>query len=995
MEVRFKERLSELVKQYKTDNDIYHDLMQFRVREILLVATIYDAFILEEEDKLTEKIFGEYHQLNLSTAPRITSVSFGEEALEILRKRTFDMVILTMRIDEISPFELAGRIREVNPNIPIMLLLNDNTEIALLAEKRERLSHLDKVFVWNGDSKIFLAMIKYIEDKINAVKDTKIGLVRVILLVEDSIRYYSRYLPLLYTEIMKQTQRIISDEQLGDMKKLLRMRARPKVLMADSYEEAQRIIEEYQDYLLCLISDMKFSKRGRRDEQAGIELIDYVRSRVPDLPILLQSADPANAGRARELNASYMDKNSESLSRELTDFFFRYLGFGDFVFRDREGKPIGRARSMEEFKDLLFTVPDESLVYHANRNHFSGWLMARGEIQIAKELQPVKVSDFSSTADLRKHLIEVYAGVQQNKTRGRVVPFDESLLDDMYHVLRLGEGSLGGKGRGTAFLHLMIENCRLNTIITDVNIRIPQTAVIGTEEYDLFIEHNGLLELFSGELPYRQLKERFLASDLSPVLRNRLRRYLEHSSGPLSVRSSGTFEDSLSQPFAGIYDTFLLPNNHEDFELRLRHLEEAVKLVYASILSESARAYFDAIDYKTDEEKMAVLIQEVVGSRQGRYFYPHFSGVAQSYNYYPVAYLKPEDGIAVIGIGLGKYVIDGEKAFRFCPRYPKIDFLSPEDQLYSSQQEFYGIDMQDDHVNLIEGDDATLARLPVGEAGDQGALQYCVSTWDYQNNRLQIGAELRGPKIVNFAYILKYEAFPLARVLEVVLDMVKGAMGTPVEIEFAVDLNKAANGKPTFYVLQIKPLLGDLEEYNLDFSAIDRNDLLLYSERAMGNGTIGDVRDLIYVDPERFDRSCTQEMTGELEKLNARMKKEGRKYILIGPGRWGSRDPWLGVPVNWNHISNVKVIVEVELPDFKVDPSLGSHFFHNVTSMNIGYFDIPYNSGANFVDWHWLGSCKAAGRSEHLVHLRFGKPLVAKMDGRKRISVIFKPDSRT
>jgi hypothetical protein len=369
--------------------------------------------------------------------------------------------------------------------------------------------------------------------------------------------------------------------------------------------------------------------------------------------------------------------------------------------------------------------------------------------------------------------------------------------------------------------------------------------------------------------------------------------------------------------------------------------------------------------------------------------------VAQSYNYYPVAYLKPEDGIAVIGIGLGKYVIDGEKAFRFCPRYPKIDFLSPEDQLYSSQQEFYGIDMQDDHVNLIEGDDATLARLPVGEAGDQRALQYCVSTWDYQNNRLQIGSELRGPKIVNFAYILKYDAFPLGRVLEVVLDMVKGAMGTPVEVEFAVDLNKDANGKPTFYVLQIKPLLGDLEEYNLDFSAIDRNDLLLYSERAMGNGTIGDVRDLIYVDPERFDRSRTQEMTGELEKLNARMKKEGRKYILIGPGRWGSRDPWLGVPVNWNHISNVKVIVEVELPDFKVDPSLGSHFFHNVTSMNIGYFDIPYNSGANFVDWRWLGSRKAAGRSEHLVHLRFGKPLVAKMDGRKRISVIFKPDSRT
>ena len=991
MEVQFRERLSELVKQYKTDNDIYHDLMQFRVREILLVATIYDAFILEEEDKLTEKIFGEYHQLNLSTAPRITSVSFGEEAIEILKVRSFDMVILTMRIDEISPFELSKRIREVNPSIPILLLLNDNTEISLIAEKKERLASLDKVFVWNGDSKIFLAMIKYIEDKLNAVKDTKIGLVRVILLVEDSIRYYSRYLPLLYTEIMKQTQRIISDEHLVDMKKLLRMRARPKVLMAESYEEAQGIIEKYKDYILCLITDMKFPVEGRREDQAGMKLINYVRDQVPDLATLLQSSDPINAGKARELNASYIDKNSENLSKELTDFVFRYLGFGDFVFRDRKGQPIGRARSMEEFKDLLFTVPDESLVYHANRNHFSGWLMARGEIQIAKELQPIKVSDFPSTAGLRQHLIEVHDQLQQNKTRGQVVPFDESLLDEVHHVLRLAEGSLGGKGRGMAFLHLMIEKCDLNTIISDVNIRIPQTAVIGTEEYDFFIEQNGLTEFFTRTVAYREVKARFLAADLSPGLRNKLRRYLKYSNGPLSVRSSGMFEDSLSQPFAGIYDTFLLPNNHPDFNVRLRQLEEAVKLVYASILSESARAYFDAISYKTDEEKMAVLIQDVVGARHGRYFYPDFSGVAQSYNYYPVAYLKPEDGISVIGIGLGKYVIDGEKAFRFCPHYPKIDFVSPEEQLELSQQEFYGIDMMEDHVNLIEGDDATLSRLSVGEAQEHGALQYCVSTWDYQNNRLQVGGELPGPRIVNFAYILKYDYFPLAKVLEVVLDIVKGAMGTPVEIEFAVDLNKAGNGKPNFYILQIKPLLGDLEEYNLDLSEVRREELVLYSDRAMGNGRIDGLKDIIFVDPERFDKTRTVEMTREIEELNNLMKQEDRGYILIGPGRWGSRDPWLGIPVNWNHISNVKVIVEAELPDFKVDPSLGSHFFHNVTSMNIGYFDIPCNSAANFIDWEWLRSHKAAHRSEHLVHLRFEDSLVAKMDGRKRISVVFKP----
>jgi len=994
MEVPFRQRLTELVKQYKTDNDIYHDLMQFRVREILLVATIYDAFILEEEDKLTEKIFGEYHQLNLSTAPRITSVSFGEEAIEILKNRSFDMVILTMRIDEISPFELSRRIREVNPDIPILLLLNDNTEISLIAEKRDRLTYLDKVFVWNGDSKIFLAMIKYIEDKINAVKDTKIGLVRVILLVEDSIRYYSRYLPLLYTEIMKQTQRIITDEHLVEVKKLLRMRARPKVLMAETFEEAQAVIEEYKDYMLCLITDMKFPIQGKRDDQAGVMLVEYVRRQVPDLAILLQSAEAEAADTARELDASYINKNSENISVELTEFVFRYLGFGDFVFRNRKGEPIGRARSMEEFRDLLFTVPDESLVYHANRNHFSGWLMARGEIQIAKELQPVKVSDFTSTAGLRKHLLEVHEQVQQDQTRGQVVPFDESLLDEVHHVLRLGEGSLGGKGRGMAFLHLMIEKCDLNALVSNVNIRIPQTAVIGTEEYDFFVDQNNLRDLFTRAVAYREVKERFLAGDLSPGLRNKLRRYLKYSEGPLSVRSSGMFEDSLSQPFAGIYDTFLLPNNHPEFGVRLQHLEEAVKLVYASILSDSARAYFDAISYKTDEEKMAVLIQGVVGSRHGQYYYPHFSGVAQSYNYYPVAYLKPEDGIAVIGVGLGKYVIDGEKAFRFCPHYPKIDFVSPEEQLEFSQQEFYGIDMTDDHVNLIGGDDATLSRLPIGEAQDQGVLQYCASTWDVQNNRMQVGSGVRGPRVVNFAYILKYDYFPLARVLEVVLEFIKGAMGTPVEIEFAVDLAPAGNGRPNFYILQIKPLLGDLEEYNLNLSEVDRDQLVLYSDRAMGNGRIDGLRDVIFVDPERFDKARTVEMTRELEELNNRLKRENRHYILIGPGRWGSRDPWLGIPVNWNHISNVKVIVEAELPDFKVDPSLGSHFFHNVTSMNIGYFDIPCNSGTNFIDWDWLRSHQPAHKSEHFLHLSFEEPLVAKMDGRKRISVIFKPSGK-
>jgi CheY-like chemotaxis protein len=984
----YREVLSELVRQYKTDNDIYHDLMQFRVREILLVATIYDAFILEEEDKLTEKIFGEYHQLNLTTAPRITGVSFGEEAIEILKRRPFDMVILTMRIDEISPFELARKIRQVSGTIPILLLLNDNTEIRLVEEKKERLKYIDKIFVWNGDSKIFLAMIKYIEDKINVVKDTRLGLVRVILLVEDSLRYYSRYLPILYSEIMKQTQRIIADEHLSETKKLLRMRARPKVLMVDSYEEALTVVDAYRDYLLALITDVKFLRGGAASEEAGEKLIRYVREVVPDLPILLQSADPANVRRAAALGASFLDKSSEALSRDLTEFIFNFLGFGDFVFRNPRGEPIARAQTMQQFKELLLTVPEESLVYHADRNHFSSWLMARGEIQIAKNVQPVKVSDFPSTRELREYLLAVQRQVQENKSRGRIIQFSENPPDGQHHVVRLAEGSLGGKGRGMAFLHLLIQNCGLERLVPEMDIRIPQSWVIGTEEYNHFIEKGGLAALFGREESFPKVKERFLAEELSESLHEKLIQFLDYNTAPLSVRSSGMFEDSISQPFSGIYDTYLLPNNHAQFAVRLRQLEDAIKLVYASILSPSARAYFEAINYKIEEEKMAVLIQHVVGSRYGRWFYPHISGVAQSYNYYPVAYLKPEDGIAVIGIGLGKYVIDGEKAFRFCPQYPRLDFLPPEDQLAASQESFFALDMEDPHTELAAGDDATLARLSVDQAASE-LVRHCFSIWDYENSRLAVSGGLKGPPIVNFAQILKYDVFPLAKTLSLILGIVKDAMGISVEIEFAVDLTKA--GKPSFYVLQIKPLLGNLDEYSLDIEGLDRSELLLFTEHAMGNGKVGDISDLIYVDPDRFDRAKTVEITAELDLLNSRLKTEDLHYILIGPGRWGSRDRWLGVPVNWNHISNARIIVEVELRDFKVDPSLGSHFFHNVTAMNIGYFDIPYGSRSDFIDWQWLRRRRPLARTRHLVHLRTERPFVVKMDGRRRISAVYKP----
>jgi CheY-like chemotaxis protein len=984
-----RETIHEILSRYRSDAEIYHDLMQFRVREILLVATAYDAFILEEEGKLTELLFGEYHQLSLSTAPRVTAVSTGEEALRILQERRFDMVIVTMRIDEMTPFELSGKIKNIDAAIPILLLLNNDSDIDLVKDKGERLRQFEKVFVWNGDAKIFLSMIKYIEDKINVVNDTRIGLVRVILLVEDSIRYYSRYLPILHVEIMKQTQRLIADEHLDEMKKLLRMRTRPKVLMAESYEEAIEVFTKYKDYLLCVISDVGFSKERGLDELAGIKLMRYFKSQVEWLPILLQSADPENAKVSAELHTGFLNKNSETLSRDLTDYIMNNLGFGDFVFRDRAGRAIASARSMAEFESLLKTVPDESLVYHADRNHFSSWLMARGEIQIAKYVQPIKVSDFNSYAELREHLIEVCKTVHAQKTRGKLVHFDESVLDDERNVVRLADGSVGGKGRGVVFLNRLIQSSELSVPERGANVVIPHTSIIGTEEYDRFMADNGFQDVFDREQDYDRIKRLAVGGRLSQDLRKKLRLYLARVDGPLCVRSSSQFEDSVYQPFSGIYETYFLPNNHRDSGVRLAHLEEAIKLVYASVYSTSARSYFEAIDYKVGEEKMAVLLQKAVGTKFNGRFYPHFSGIAQSHNYYPVSYLEPGDGIAIIGFGLGKYVVDGEKAWRFCPKYPRIDFIALEDLLRESQASFYALSMEETKVNLLEGSEATLVRLDIDEAEQDGTLDQCISVWDHEDNDVKVGPGYRGPKIVNFAPILKYDYFPLARILDTLIGTIKNAMGMPVEIEFAVNL--LGNGDvPSLYLLQISPLVGNLEDFNLSLDGLSREDLLLHAEKAMGNGTVTGLYDVVYADPERFDRNKTVEMTEELERLNSRMIHENRRYILIGPGRWGSRDRFLGVPVRWPHISNAKIIVEIEMKDFRVDSSLGSHFFHNITSKNIGYFYIPHASDKNFIDWSWLKEQPVADRTEHFVHVRLEKPLTAKMDGRKGVSVIFK-----
>jgi len=980
-----KDELKSVFKKYKNDYDIYHELTLHHVREILLVTSLYDAFILEEEERINENIFGQYSELDLSTAPRITNASDENEAISMLKTRYFDYAIITIRTQQLTPFELAEKLKAIKPDLPIFLLLYDNSDLALINRMKEKIDIFEKVFVWNRNSRIFLAIAKYFEDKMNVENDTKVGLVRVILLVENSVRYYSRYLPILYQEIIKQTQRLITLDNLDAVKKNLRMRARPKVIMATSYEEALEIYNQYRDYLICVISDVKFPRAGQIDDEAGLKLLKKIKSEEPDLPFVLQSSDIEMEKIAESLNVSFINKNSETLAADLTHFITRSLGFGDFIFRDEKGEKISSANSIAEFKDMLSIVPSETIMYHGKRNHFSAWLMARGEIQIAEHLEPLKVSDFKGPEEIRDYIIKATRTIEATITRGGVVDFDEHLIGMDNMILRLSKGSFGGKGRGIAFINTILQN---KSLFDQFNIpmKIPKTSIIGAEEYISFIELNNFRTIYK-DFSFEELKKKFLKAKLSDELTERLKVFLGYIRTPLAVRSSGTYEDSISESFSGIFNTYLIPNNHIKINERLKNLSDAIKLVYASVYSKHARSYFDAINYKIEDERMAIVLQEMVGEKYDKVFFPHISGVALSYNFYPIQRFKPEDGICIAAVGLGKYVIDGEKAYRFSPKYPKIDIVEPEAQIKDTQIFLYAIDMSKPLANLAENEDITLTKLNFQDVENLEGMNHVISVWNSQDKKFKPGLISSGPRVVNFSPILKYDSFPLGNILSLLLEIFENSMGLPVEIEFAVDLSEK---NPAFYILQIKPLIRDTGFFSFEANEIKQKDMMLYTERGMGNGKLDYIKDIIYVDPDTFILAETPEMVQEIEELNEKMCRFGDNYILIGPGRWGTRDRWLGIPVVWTQISNAKIIVETDLKDFRVDASLGSHFFHNIISMNIGYFTVHESKGRDFIDWDWLKSLRKVDMTKHFVHAETEKPLTILMDGKKSISLIKK-----
>ncbi len=985
-----KNELFKYYNKFKFGEDIFHRLMPVKIREILLVSTFYDAFIFEQDGRFSEQIFGEYHRLNLTSAPRITSVPTGKEALEIIMQRDFDMVITMMHIGEVTPFELAKEIKQIRPTTPVLLLLNVQSDVARIDKSSPELQNIDDVFLWSGDSKVFLAMIKFIEDQLNVEHDTEVGLVRVILLVEDSIFYYSRFLPELYKEVMLQVQRLLSEE-LNDIQKNYRMRTRPKILMAHNYEDAVRICEKYSDYILSVITDIRYSRGGEDEDCAGLELARYLKKRGFDMPILVQSSQENIREEAEKLNVSFINKYSHNLLSELSDFIHHNLGFGDFVFRDGKGNDIAKASTMTQFESLLHEIPEHVLLFHAHRNDFSRWLIAHGEIQVARKIKPLKVADFGSSEEIRTFLIKVFQDVRNNRGRGRIVDFEKSNLDLESEITRLSQGSLGGKGRGIAFLNALLTTIEFEEKFPDIKVRIPRTAFIGTREYDEFIRDNDLQEKIIGrEIDDEKVKECFVEGEISNELRARLMFYLKYVDDPIAVRSSGLLEDSLAQPFAGIYQTYMLPNIDPDSSVRLEHLENAIKLVFASTCLNEARGYIERINYRTEEEKMAVIIQAIAGRRHGDYYYPHISGVAQSYNYYPTSYVKNKDGVASIALGLGEWVVTGKNVYRFCPKYPRIDILPPEDIAKNSQTQFYAINMTSQDFDLMEGETATYSVLDLKTAENHGTLKHLASVWDAEDRRLRDGIEYPGQRVLNFADILKYDYIPLADILTELLEIGELAFGVPVEIEFAVDLRDEPEEKSTFYILQIRPLSVHADRI-LEFpDEIDKSKLWLYTEQGMGNGVIDYLNDIILIDPDKFDKTKTMDMLEEIKSLNQKMVTEGREYILLGPGRWGSRDRLLGVPVKWADIAGAKVVVETGIEGYSVDASQGTHFFHNLVAMNAGYFTVPYKSGENFIDWEWLKKREIVERTEYFIHVRSEKQFVVTMYGQAGVATIKK-----
>ena len=972
----------------------FQKLMRFKVRDILLVASLYDQYLFEEDGRLYELIRQEFQVLNLSHPPEITHVTSGEEAIELLTSgENFDLVITTLHIEDMPVIRFAQKVRQTGIDIPMILLAYDNREKKEIITNYDT-SVFDRIFIWHGDYRLLVAMIKHVEDRLNVKSDTATVGVQVIILVEDDISFYSSYLPLLYTQILNQSQRLIS-EGVNLTHRFLRMRARPKILLCSTYEEAWSCFEKYEEYVLGVISDIDFLRNGEKDPNAGFTFAESVRKRREDIPILLQSSDVQAAAKASELGAGFLQKGSPTLLRDLTDFVMTHFGFGDFIFRTPDGMEVGRAANLKELEEQLQTVPDECIQFHARRNHFSNWLKARTEFWLAHKLRPQKVEDFATIKELRDDLIGALRLYQETRQRGVITEFSKESFDLRNSFARIGTGSVGGKARGLGFVNTLINNYNLRDRFEGVEISVPSAVVVATDVFDKFIRENQLDKFVLEVKNDEELLQRFVdASYFPPDVISKLIDFLDMSHEPLAVRSSSLLEDSQYQPFAGVYQTYMIPNNNSDPAIRLKELLDSIKLVYASTFAKKAKDYMKATPYRLEEEKMAVIIQRMVGTSHNNRFYPEFAGVAKSYNFYPVPPQKSEDGIVQVALGLGFTVVEGRNSVRFCPKFPRhlLQFFSTKETIRNAQQEYLALDLTStfSHENH-ETPDVMIKHYDLSTAEEDNTLYYVGSTYSPEDDSVYDGVSRAGKRVVTFAPVLKHKIFPLPEILDLILDMGTWGMGTHVEIEFAVNMNTPPGTPKEFAMLQIRPLVMSLEFEELDVDQFNRENLICQSEQVLGNGAIQDIYDVVIVDAERFERSKSRETAREVSEINERLLAENRPYVLIGMGRWGSMDPWLGIPVTWDQISGAAVIVESGFKDIDVTPSQGSHFFQNITSFRVGYFTVDTSQNLGFIDWEWLKSQPAMQELKHVRHLRFQSPIIAKINGRKNKGVIVKP----
>ncbi|MGE5112165.1 MAG: PEP/pyruvate-binding domain-containing protein [Acidobacteriaceae bacterium] len=984
----------------------FENLMPFRVQDILLVSSLYDSFILREDGRLNELMIGESLELNLQHIPGITHVSSGAEALELAKSQPrFNLIVTNLELGDMDAAQLAREVKAAGLDVPVVVLAYDYREIKNF-RARQPVTDIDRIFLWQGNVRILISIVKYVEDKRNVPHDTQVMGVPVMLVVEDNIRYYSAFLPVIYTELITQSRRLIS-EGLNVAHKLVRLRARPKILLCSNYEEAEALVMKYREYLFGVISDVEFPRNGQLTPEAGFSLAAKVRSIVPDAPIVLQSSRTAFMQRALEEGCSFLRKRSPTLLNDLRRFLIEQLGFGDFVFRMPDGREVARARDLNELEKHLHEVPDDSVAFHSERNHFSHWLRARTEFSLAQKLRPRKVSDFANVAALRRDLFESIAEYRQEQNQVLVGDFNAaSFKSTDAFFLRLGSGSLGGKARGLAFVRYLLHNYRLAKRLPGIRIAVPPSFVLATGIFDRFLAENKLHDFAIECDNDDEIVERFLSASIPTEVRENLLAFLREVRYPIAVRSSSLLEDSQYQPFTGVYETYMLANQHPDLDVRLAELMEAIKRVYASTFSQHAKRYVRATPYRLEEEKMAVILQQVVGATHGPRFYPDFSGVVRSRNFYPVSPMTVEDGIATVALGLGRAVVDGGKCLTFCPRYPQslIQFSSVEDILNNSQNEFWALELADacalpsspavgDRVGLSSERIPNLheVRFPISAAESDGTLHNVASTYSADNHAVYDGMSRPGARIVSFAPILKYGVFPLPTLLDQIMRIAEAALRRPVEVEFAVRMACRTGDAAEFGFLQMRPLVLSREGEELKMEEVDRSQLVCQSTKVLGHGRVADLRDAIVVDLHRFERARSQEVAESVAQLNAKLTNSGTPYLLIGVGRWGSNDPWLGIPVEWDQISGARVIVEAGFRDFRVTPSQGSHFFQNLTAFQVGYFTVNPDAGEGFVDWNWLASTPAAEENTCVRHLRFDRPLVVVMNGKTSQGMIFKP----